>query len=167
MLLLYLLEVKRERGAIVEIIVIVVVRIQAERFVFFRVEDRHGNMVTGLPALQYLFPQSVILRLEDSLGINSAAIDHDREEAEGASVLAANDSDGLSGSHALPHVDEVLRVIGIDGLEAVVVSDDDGVAVLLGAAGEAYGTIEHGFHRIAFRGRYLKGSVLDRSFSYR
>ena len=106
-------------------------------------------------------------RLQEGLGIDSASIDHDREEAEGASRLSSNDSDGLSGSHALPHVDEVLRVIGIDGLEAVVVSDDDGVAVLLGAAGEAYSSIEHGFHRIAFRGRYLKGSFLDRSFSYR
>ena len=107
------------------------------------------------------------LQLEDSLGIDSASIDHDREEAEGASALAANDSDGLSGSHALPHVDEVLRVIGIDGLEAVVVSDDDGVDLLLGAAVEAYSSIEHGFHRIAFRGRDLKGSVVNRSFSYR
>ena len=95
------------------------------------------------------------LRFKDRFRIDPAAIDHDGEKTEGAAVISTDDGDGLSGFHALPYAYEVLCVVGIDGLEPVVVSDDDGVAVLLCALRQSNGTTEHGFHGITFRSCYL------------
>ena len=151
----------------VEIVVVVVVRIEAESFLLLSVENRYRHVAALLAALQHLLPQPVALRLEDRFGVDLSAVDHDGKEAEDATVFSSDDGDGLSGFHPLSHVDKVLRVIGVDGLEAVVVPDDDGVAILLCVAGEAYGSIEHGFYRVAFGRRYLKGTVFGRCFAYR
>lgn len=166
-LLLYLLQVEGEHGAVVEVAVVVVVRIEVEAFLLLGVEDRYRHVAARLSALQHLLPQAVTLRLQEGFSIDLATIDHDGEEAEGSAVVTTDDGDGLSGFHTLSHADEVLRVVGIDGFEAVVVADNDGVAMLWRAAGETDGTAEHRFHRVAFGRRYLQGTVLDRCLTDR
>ena len=67
------------------------------------------------------------VHLKDDGRGDAAAIHHDGKVTERLQPLAADDGDGLSGLHLVTNMYEVLGVVAVDGLEAVVVADDDDV----------------------------------------
>ena len=154
MLFLYLLQI--ELKSVAGSLRFLVIGVKSQTFGLLGSNDRHNNSVAALPALHGLAAQPMALDLNDRLRINPATIDHDGKETEHPSVVATNDGYGLTGLHALTYFHKILGIEGVDGLQAVVMAHHDDIAILLTPLGVSHVAIEHCFHGIALRRRYLQ-----------
>lgn len=111
------------------------------------------SYATAFPfADEGLMAQLMAAGLKKGRGIDAGTVDHDGEEAVDAVIALADDGDSLSGTDMIADTDEVMGVVGIDGLEAVVMTDNDDIAILCGLTTQSYRTVEHGFYGIALTG---------------
>ena len=70
------------------------------------------------------------LQTQDDARIDASAIDHHGEFAVVAATVATDNGDSLSSFHAIAYLNEVLCIAAVNGLESVVVTDDDDVSEL-------------------------------------
>lgn len=129
--------------------------------------DREADISACSFADEGLLTKLMTAKLQQHGGINTGAIDHDGEEAVDAVVAFPNDGDRLSGTDMVADIDEVLCVVGVDGLQSVVVADDDDVAILCGLTTQSDGTVEHGLDGIALTRRDLQKVLSLQCLSHR
>ncbi len=86
------------------------------------------HVCTRFLAEYSLLQQPVTVCIDDYFGVNATTVDHYGHHTKRASVLSANDSQRLASLYAVAHVDKVLRIAPIHGLQAVVVAHYDYVA---------------------------------------
>ena len=100
------------------------------------------------------------LQFDDGFRVDARTVHHDGEIAIGLSLSGAHDGDGLSGAYVLSHLNQVLGVVGVYGLQSVAVAYHYHVAHVLVLACEAHRSVEHRLHVVAVLGVYLHYVVL-------
>ena len=99
------------------------------------------------------------LHFQDGLRVDTSTIHHDRELTISLIVLGSYDGDGLSCLHTLPHLHEVLGIVGIDGFQSIVMTDDDNIALALCLARQTHMTIKHRLDSISLGSLYLEHTI--------
>ena len=67
--------------------------------------------------------------MEDGFGIDAATIDHNGKMAIGLFAHCLHDGHGLSGFHALPHLDQILHIVRIHCFQSVVVAHHNHISI--------------------------------------
>ena len=99
------------------------------------------------------------LHFQDSLRIDTSTIHHDRELTVSLIVLGSYDGNGLSCLHTLPHLHKVLGIVGIDGFQSIIMTDDDNIALALCLARQTHMTIKHRLDSIPLGSLYLEHTI--------
>ena len=99
--------------------------------------------------------------VEQRFRIDPSTVDKDGHKSSRLAVFRTYNGNGLAGLHPIAHLHKILGIPAIDRLQAIVVPDDDSIAIA-GRKRQTYSTAEHGFHGITFcRGNVQILTVYD------